>query len=181
MTNKRVAILDTTAVESFYRLGRFTDLLQLFSRVRIPERVEREFIATERDKRFAFLLAMYQLHSIEKCTEYDLIQVKLLSADARIDEGEAEVISQYSTLTGSHSELVAVLDDGKARQAAERLQIRVKGTLALLARLDLLGQLNYYESVAQLREHGARFADRVVERARTNERMLFDSGAPPAP
>lgn len=172
------AILDTTALDAFFKTNLFTLLLSLFDRVRIPERVEREFLNNiDADDRYSFLVRTYdENHWVEKCTEYDLVTVALLKAEPDIHAGEAEVISQYSILGTGGGRFFAILDDQRAREVARRMSVEIRGTLALLARLDLMGMVNYNKTVGLLVASGSRFRPGTIRDAYAVEQQRFASG-----
>lgn len=73
--------------------------------------------------------------------------------------GEAETIA-YAYEQGVR----AVIDDGKARKVAEKLSIKLTGTIGLLMKAEEKGIIeSSYEIALKLREAGFRISDNILK------------------
>lgn len=166
------AILDTGVLRSLYYL-QLTQYLSLFyEKVLIPRAVEREFFAiadeADRNQRFAFLMNAYESFGawLSRCNNYDEEQISLFLATAKplekkLHRGEAEVFVQNQTL-GNTSELL--IDEKIARRYAKNIKIQPRGTLYILAKIDLnLKGCNYFASARQLKDqHGVFLNENII-------------------
>lgn len=91
-----------------------------------------------------------------------------------IDEGERETIAQYKSLEQAmkieEGNLVCILDERIARKVAKNMDIRMNGTLYLLAQLDLIGHIQYAKVVGDLKVR-RRFSPDAIKEAYGNAKM----------
>jgi predicted nucleic acid-binding protein len=71
-------------------------------------------------------------------------------SELNIGKGESEVIA-----LASETGIKAIIDDVKARQVAERLELKVTGTIGVLLKAEKSGLINNaYEKITELKEKG---------------------------
>ena len=153
------AILDTSVLLTLFVLGITENLHLLFTEVRIPREVEREFfkskaIDADENERYNFLASVYEKHKtwFKACNEYESDLVDLYLTEKKIDKGEAEVFAQYQALGSHHTVLI---DEKEGRRIAKNKSIQHQGVLSVIAKFDILLQLcDYKTTVALLIELG---------------------------
>ncbi|MDX1939377.1 MAG: hypothetical protein SFU99_02430 [Saprospiraceae bacterium] len=146
------AILDTSALRSLYYLELLPYLNLLYTEIRIPRAVEKEFLVkpsseSERTSRFIFLSNFYLENSswFIPCNEYGSDLVEIYLAKAGMHEGEAEVLAQNQFFDNLYE---VILDERIARKFASSENMSIHGTLYLLAFLDIKFRVcNYFTSV----------------------------------
>ena len=88
----------------------------------------------------------------------DLLNVLRLT----LGEGESEVIS----LATEHASSIAILDDLKARRVAERLSLRIVGTIGLVMRAKRMGLITEVEPILlRLKDAGFHMSEVIWRRA----------------
>ena len=172
--NKKIAILDSSALMSFYTLN-CLELLNLFyDKVLIPRQVEKEFVSKHpelgrsQNERFIFLINFYQQNSwLLSCQEYGGDLVDLYKTEKNIDAGEAEVFAQNQHWD-SRCELI--LDEKNARKFADKKQLQKRGVLGLLAEIAIrFGRIDYQQALKLLTSNERNFyinqtqADKIYE------------------
>jgi predicted nucleic acid-binding protein len=162
------AILDTSALLSLYIVGALSYLNLLFTEVRIPEEVQREFLQNgpsdeEKSKRFLFLSEFYQDNDswFIPCSEYGEDLISLYLTEAGMNRGEAEALAQNQFYDSLYT---VVIDEKIARKIATEKDMQIRGTLRLLADMEVKHALiNYKQAVTELREnHGTFFSIKIV-------------------
>jgi len=164
------AIIDTSVLLSLYHLNLLESLKLLYRTVRVPRKVEEEFLINnedenERSKRFNFLMDFYEQQNswFIQCTEYgsDLVQIYL--TDKRLDEGEAEVFAQNQSFDSTHELL---LDEKAGRNVAKSEYVKHHGVLYVLANLDHRYKCcNYYECIVSLQDNRiGRFTSEIINK-----------------
>lgn len=155
--SKPAAIIDTSVLLCLFRLNILDKLNLLFSEIRVPRKVEAEFLyrpdPEETSERYKFISSFYESHSgwFIQCNEYDSGVVKLYMSIERLDAGESEVFAQNQYLDNSN---ILLFDEKKARKVAGNKNLSVHGVLFILASLDIKYQLcNYRESIKILHSH----------------------------
>lgn len=135
------------------------DLLRgLYEEVAIPPAVRAEVLAGGRDRRGARELAAAGW--IRTVPLEDPRRADLLLSD--LDRGEAEVIA----LAQERSAPLVVLDERLARRHAERLGLRITGTLGIFLKAKqqrLIPQIG--PLIRQIQDHGVRLSQRLIEKA----------------
>lgn len=162
------AILDTSALLCLYHVDVLSYLSLLFDEVRVPEEVQQEFFnapsEAEKSKRFAFLHNFYQDNDtwFIPCNEYgeDLITIYL--SEKGMDRGEAEALAQNQFYDSLYQ---VIIDEKIARKIARNNEMEIRGTLSLLADMELShGLLDYRTIVKRLiDELGTRFSQKVID------------------
>jgi predicted nucleic acid-binding protein len=108
--------------------------------------------------------------------------IDLLLTEKNMHQGESEVIAQTRQLgisEFSEDSLCAVIDEKTARSIANRMSIRIIGTLRVLALFHILfGIIDYNSSVKQLQESGARLSDSLDRNTFQKIEAEINSGKP---
>lgn len=170
-----ISVIDTSVLITFYELNCLHLFNQLFNEVYIPVTVEQQFLKRDTDKRLAFLLTFYEENKwFKKCQSYEADMMQILSTMKNIDEGERETMAQYKSLEQAmkivEGNLVCILDERIARKVAKNMDIRMNGTLYLLAQLDLIGHIQYAKVVEDLKVR-RRFSLDAIKEAYGNAKM----------
>ncbi len=167
------AILDTSVLISLYQLNLLENLILFFNNVRVPRKVEEEFLLKnkdeiERSKRHRFLEEFYSKNGVwfTRCNEYSEDIIAIYLADINIDEGEAEVFAQNQALGNDY---LMLLDESNARNLARKNELACHGVLYILAKLDLNFKIcNYFDNVKILKEiYRFRVNDKIVSHVYT--------------
>jgi len=125
----------------------------------VPRQVQ---VEVNKKSRFRYRLnKLYATQFYERCSCADEVRVSLLRHD--VDRGEAEALVQAQE---KHARFF-IVDEAKARGFGERQGLISIGTVRLLARLSLEGQIEDTRLlVKRLRtELKARIAEDIVDRA----------------
>jgi predicted nucleic acid-binding protein len=115
-------VLNNTPLVALWAIGRLDFLRDLFGEVLIPQAVEAEFLAIERNVREGALADAPWIQSVR------LAQPRRSLAYMGLDRGEADVLA----LAEERDARLVVIDERKARRYAERLGLPLTGTLGLL-------------------------------------------------
>ena len=164
-----IAVIDTTVLITFYKAGKLNLLVNLYNEVYIPRQVEKEFLQIEPDARFNFLLPTYEQNTwLKACQTFDQFTLENLAIEPKMDKGESEVIAQLRQIqidlkVGSEA-AECLLDEKVARKVAQRMDLPVKGSLRLLARLHFLGYLDYRRTVDPIAKE-RRFTTELIQEA----------------
>lgn len=164
-----ISVIDTSVLITFYQLKSIHFLGYLFNEVYVPLTVEKQFLKKETEQRFDFLLKFYEENQwFKKCQTYQDDVIGLLLTDKNVDEGEREAIAQYkkiqSDLEIEEGRIHCIIDERYARAVAAGMNIEIKGTLYLLAKLHFLGHLDYFTIVRELR-NTRRFSKKYIKAA----------------
>lgn len=122
-------IADTGAIISFMLIKKFDILEKLFPNYIIPEAVWKEIEIHNEIKNFS-----NELHILSKKVRF----VKNYFPLSGIDKGETEAIILYKELDADF----LLIDDKRARQTAESVEINCIGTLAVLYKAKEKGMIN---------------------------------------
>jgi predicted nucleic acid-binding protein len=156
MVRSDKAILDTSVLICLYHLKLLDKLSLFFNVVRVPVKVQQEFLnykidLIEQSKRFEFLEEFYYTQStwFIKCNEYNEDLIKIYKSEKNIDDGEAEVFAQNQSLGNDH---IMLIDENSARSLAGKRQLAVHGVLYIIAILDLKFKIcDYFKTVNKLK------------------------------
>jgi predicted nucleic acid-binding protein len=164
-----IAVIDTSVLITFFRAGHIELLLQLYNEVYIPRHVEVEFLDHEPDAAFSFLTPLYEENTwLIACQTYDRELFDQIVVEPKMHKGESEVIAQMrkvqTDLKLEPGAIECLLDDRKARNIAKNMDIPVRGSLILLARLHFLGYLDYHSTVEPIAKE-RRFATEIIDEA----------------
>jgi len=167
MFSLKKAILDTSVIRTFYKLGMLEDLHIIFNEVRIPRQVTYEYLHSDvkeecinRLKHYTSFIEKNQ-HWFINCDDYDFDNIKDFKALHNLHDGEAEVFEQYRFI---NSDYVIVIDENDARQTAKALGFSFRGCLSLIAQLDIQHKrCDYFKCVEKLRKHhGCYIAEELI-------------------
>lgn len=162
------AILDTSVLICLYQLNLLENLFLFFNKVRVPRKVEEEFLQRnpdelERSQRYSYIENFYQKNTtwFIRCVEYSDDLISIYTADKKIDLGEAEVFAQNQALGNDH---IMLLDETNARSLAKSNELSYHGVLFILAKLDLnFKACDYFTNVNLLRnKFHFRLNDKIV-------------------
>ena len=144
-------IVDNSVLIALDKLNLLALLCNIYSEIWIPEGVNKEF-------------GVLTLPCVViKKTQSNLIN--LLIKDLNLGLGEAEVIS-----LASESDMKVMIDDLKARKAAQDFGLTVTGTIGFLLKAHQLGLIkSAYENVQKLREAGFYVSDQLLNEIRKIE------------
>lgn len=153
-----IVVADAGPLIHLSLIGRIDLLPALYGRIVVPERVYREVVDQGED-----------LPGSAELRGADWIDLSSHSPDnhlfrllqAQLDPGEAAAICLAQE---SRADLV-LSDDRQARLAAERLGIRIKGTLGILVEAKRRGEIEALApALAELKEKGTWLSERLVVR-----------------
>jgi predicted nucleic acid-binding protein len=168
-----ITVIDTSVLITFYHLNSIKYLNQIFNEVYVPITVEAQFLKVDSDNRLNFLLNFYEENKwFKKCQTYQSDIMAILATDRKIDEGEREAIAQYKQiqqdLKVEEGNITCTLDEKDARGVATNMNIRLNGTLYLLARLHLMGYFDYadIEKIRIDRRFSRKLIDAAMVKAR---------------
>lgn len=140
------------------KAGLIEFLPRQFSRIYVPNAVWKEILAGSRDDPMRMMLD--ELPWLERV---HLSPPLSPLACWGLGCGESEVI-EYARL---HPGAVALIDDRSARRAAEALNIKVYGTLSIIARqVNRDPSISFDESVKRLKEAGLYLNDQLIKNVR---------------
>lgn len=173
-----IAIIDTSALITLYMIDKVKNLNTLFSEVYIPLMVEKEFLKDDSNNRLDFLLNFYEENYwFKKCQIYQNDIIAILLTNKKMDDGEREAIAQYKRieidLAIEEGRMSCIIDEKVARKVAQHMEVKVIGTLYLLARLHFEGFLDYPTEVNLLKK-GRRYSEKNIEDA--FEKVKFELG-----
>jgi predicted nucleic acid-binding protein len=139
------AIVDTSVLIALERINTLEILCKIYSQVILPEAVINEFGPPP-----------IECYSAEKVKSP---LVRLLVLDLNLGRGEAESIALASEMG-----LRLALDDLKARKVAEKLGLRITGTIGVLLKAESLALIgNAYDKVEDLRDKGFYISDQLLD------------------
>lgn len=148
-------VLNNTPLVALWAIGRLDLLRDLFQEVLIPQAVEAEFLAIDPSVRRKALWETSWVQSVA------LAHPRLALTYAGLDSGEAEVLA----LAVERDARLVVVDERKARRYAERLGLRLTGTLGLLLsakQAGLIDSVGFW--AAKLQEAGLFLRPDLVQR-----------------
>lgn len=150
-------VADTTPLVALWILGRLDVLATLFGEVTIPSGVHAEFVATASDERRAALgsATWIRVETVDDAAR--------IPTDAGLDQGEAEVIA----LAEERGARLVIVDEMRARRAAERRGLPLTGTVGVLLLAKEHGLVaSVLTEVSRLREAGLYLGPRLLARAK---------------
>lgn len=164
-----ITILDTSALITLYKIDGVKHLSSMFEDVYIPLKVEKEFLEEKSDERFDFLLNCFAENIwFKKCQTYSDDIIDLLKSNPKIDAGEREAIAQYKQLQMDlaleDGKINCIIDETEARKVAQNMDIKVNGTLYLMAKMHFNGFIDYHTETQRLKKD-RRFKDSVINAA----------------
>jgi hypothetical protein len=138
-------IIDTSSLIALERINLLQILCKIYKEVVIPESVIKEFGNLS--------LSCLSIRKVESNL------LKLLITDLNLGKGEADVIA-----LASQTGLKVIIDDLKARKAAENMGLKLTGTIGVLLKAERLGLIaSAQEKVRELREKGFYISEQLLE------------------
>ena len=129
-------IVDTSVLIALEKINLLDVLCKMYSEIILPEAVIGEFGTPP--------ITCYCVKKVESPL------ARFLSSDLNLGKGESEVIA-LANETGTKT----IIDDLKARGIAEKLGLKVSGTIGVLLKAESLGLINSaYEKIKELKENG---------------------------
>jgi predicted nucleic acid-binding protein len=145
------AIVDTSVLIALEKINLLEILCKIYDEIILPEAVIQEFG-----------MPSIKCYSVKKVNSQ---LVRLLMNDLNLGKGESEVIA-----LASETGIKTIIDDVKARQIAERLELKVTGTIGVLLKAEQLGVINNaYEKIKELREKGFYISDELFDRLKNHK------------
>lgn len=147
------------------RMERFELLLQMFDRIVIPEAVYAEVVTNSPGRPGAVETqkAVNDWIEVHPIQQMDLARSLL----TKLGWGESEAI----TLALENNADLVLLDDRKARIAAEFMGLQVRGTVGLLIQAYRRGMIeNLEQALDELKKAGVRISDAVYKAALNNKK-----------
>ena len=137
-------IVDTSVLIALEKINLLDILCKIYGVFIMPEAVFNEFGTPT--------INCYSVKEVKNTL------INLLVSDLNLGKGESEVIALASG-TG----MKAIIDDLKAREIAEKLGLKVAGTIGVLLKAESLGLINNaYEKIRELREKGFYVSDELL-------------------
>lgn len=154
-----IVISDASPLISLAKIIHLQILKELFEKIYIPEAVYEEMVMKGKDKngarevRFANWIEKKEIRDKQTCLR--------LIREFSLGRGETEAIVLGKEM---HADLV-LLDEAKARDIAISLDLKVRGTLGILARWCFLqGKIEKFSSLAnELKAKKVRFSKQIYE------------------
>jgi predicted nucleic acid-binding protein len=139
------AIVDTSVLIALERISTIDVLCKIYSQIMLPEAVVSEFGPPSID--------CYSKEKVENP------MVRLLVSDLNLGKGEAESIA-----LASETGLRLLLDDLKARKVAEKLGLRITGTIGILLKAESMALIdNAHDKARELRNEGFYISDQILD------------------
>jgi len=149
-----IVVSDATPLIALARIGRLDLLRELFDAILIPEAVHEEVVARSPGRSGASEVG--QAEWIRRQVPADRRRVNYLRAD--LDWGEAEALVLAEEVAADW----VLVDEPKARLAAELLGLRFMGTVGVLLLAKRLGKISAVRPVLdELRARKFRLSERV--------------------
>lgn len=138
-------IIDTSVLIALEKIDLLDILCKIYSEIILPQAVINEFGTPS--------IQCYTIKEIKSPL------VKLLVTELNVGKGEAEVIALASK-TG----IKTIIDDMKARQIAEKLGVKVTGTIGVLLKAEKSGLINNAHNKArELKNKGFYVSDELLD------------------
>lgn len=153
-----IVVSDATPLIGLAKIGKLELLRELFDTIRIPEAVYAEVVTNARERPGA--LEIRQAEWVITQSPVDQTKVAYLRAD--LDAGEAEALVLVEELSADW----ILLDETKARLAADLLGFRYIGTIGLLLLAKRLGKIEKVRPLMdELREKKFYISEYVYQQA----------------
>ena len=137
-------IADTSALISLEKINLLGILCKIYDEIILPETVIKEFGTPT--------IECYSSKKIKSPL------IRLLVSELNLGRGEAEVIA-----LASKNGMKTIIDDLKARKIAEKLGLKVTGTIGVLLRAESLGLIkSAFEKIKELKEKGFYVSDELL-------------------
>ncbi len=138
-------IIDTSSLIALGSINLLQILCKIYKEVVVPESVIKEFGNLS--------LSCLSIRKVESNL------LKLLITDLNLGKGEADVIA-----LASQTGIKVIIDDLKARRAAENMGLKLTGTIGVLLKAERSGLItSAHEKVRELKEKGFYVSEQLLE------------------
>ena len=155
-------ISDTTPIISLIKINRLDLLEKLFEEVLIPEAVYRELTTNalfENEAKIVKTSSFLKTSSVQNRKSLQLLQ-----AVSGLDDGESEAIILADELKSD----VLIMDERKGRKVAEKLGIKITGTVGVLLQSyseNMISSDEIKTYLDQLKNSNIRLSESIIQKA----------------
>ena len=155
-------ISDTTPIISLIKINRLDLLEKLFEEVLIPEAVYRELTSNalfENEAKIVKTSSFLKTSSVQNRKSLQLLQ-----AVSGLDDGESEAIILADELKSD----VLIMDERKGRKVAEKLGIKITGTVGVLLQSyseNMISSDEIKTYLDQLKNSNIRLSESLIQKA----------------
>lgn len=155
-------ISDTTPIISLIKINRLDLLEKLFEEVLIPEAVYRELTTNalfENEAKIVKSSSFLKTSSVQNRKSLQLLQ-----AVSGLDDGESEAIILADELKSD----VLIMDERKGRKVAEKLGIKITGTVGVLLQSyseNMISSDEIKTYLDQLKNSNIRLSESLIQKA----------------
>ena len=155
-------ISDTTPIISLIKINRLDLLEKLFEEVLIPEAVYRELTTNalfENEAKIVKTSSFLKTSSVQNRKSLQLLQ-----AVSGLDDGESEAIILADELKSD----VLIMDERKGRKVAEKLGIKITGTVGVLLQSyseNMISSVEIKTYLDQLKNSNIRLSESLIQKA----------------
>ena len=155
-------ISDTTPIISLIKINRLDLLEKLFEEVLIPEAVYRELTTNalfENEANIVKTSSFLKTSSVQNRKSLQLLQ-----AVSGLDDGESEAIILADELKSD----VLIMDERKGRKVAEKLGIKITGTVGVLLQSyseNMISSDEIKTYLDQLKNSNIRLSESLIQKA----------------
>lgn len=155
-------ISDTTPIISLIKINRLDLLEKLFEEVLIPEAVYRELTTNalfENEAKIVKSSSFLKTSSVQNRKSLQLLQ-----AVSGLDDGESEAIILADELKSD----VLIMDERKGRKIAEKLGIKITGTVGVLLQSyseNMISSDEIKTYLDQLKNSNIRLSESLIQKA----------------
>lgn len=155
-------ISDTTPIISLIKINRLDLLEKLFEEVLIPEAVYRELTTNalfENEPKIVKTSSFLKTSSVQNRKSLQLLQ-----AVSGLDDGESEAIILADELKSD----VLIMDEKKGRKVAEKLGIKITGTVGVLLQSyseNMISSDEIKTYLDQLKNSNIRLSESLIQKA----------------
>lgn len=155
-------ISDTTPIISLIKINRLDLLEKLFAEVLIPEAVYRELTTNalfENEAKIVKTSSFLKTSSVQNRKSLQLLQ-----AVSGLDDGESEAIILADELKSD----VLIMDERKGRKVAEKLGIKITGTVGVLLQSyseNMISSDEIKTYLDQLKNSNIRLSESLIQKA----------------
>ena len=153
-------ISDTTPIISLIKINCLDLLRKLFGKVAIPEAVYRELTTNILFKNEADIIKSSNFLEIVSVKNRKALEV--LQVASGLDDGESEAIILADELNSD----VLIIDERKGRKVAEKLGIKIVGTIGVLLQAHnekMITTVEVKEYLNQLKNSNIRLSDLLIQ------------------
>ena len=155
-------ISDTTPIISLIKINRLDLLQKLFGEILIPEAVYRELTTNalfENEAKIVKASAFLKTSAVQNRKSLQLLQ-----AVSGLDDGESEAIILADELKSD----VLIIDERKGRKVAQKLGIKITGTVGVLLQAhdeNMIAADEIKTYLDQLKNSNIRLSDSLIQEA----------------